>query len=75
MADVVGEENIIPAFNTSGGEDFFCYPVKLSHLKVGFVGLGVGAEPGLHHQDMHFDPKYLENGVSIHCRVIEKMLG
>ena len=75
VTEVVGEENIIPAFNTSGGEDFFCFPVNLPHLKVGFVGLGVGAEPGLHHQDMHFDPKYLENGVSIHCRVIKKILG
>ena len=75
VAEVVGKENIIPSFNTSGGEDFFCYPVRLPHLKVGFIGLGVGAEPGLHHQDMHFDPKYLENGVSIHETIIKKILG
>ncbi|MBR2182789.1 MAG: amidohydrolase [Acidaminococcaceae bacterium] len=75
VAEVVGKENIIPSFNTSGGEDFFVYPVKIPHLKVGFVGLGVGAEPGLHHQDMHFDTKYLENGVRIHETVIKKILG
>ena len=75
VEEVVGAENSIPSFNTSGGEDFFCFPVNLPRLKVGFVGLGVGAEPGLHHEDMHFDPKYLENGVNIHCKVIAKMLG
>jgi len=75
VAEVVGRENIIPSFNTSGGEDFFCYPVKLPRLKVGFIGLGVGAEPGLHHEQMHFDTKYLENGVNIHKKVIEKILG
>lgn len=75
VEEVVGKENAIPFFNTSGGEDFFCYPVELPHLKVGFVGLGVGAEPGLHHQDMHFDPKYLENGVRIHETIIKKILG
>ena len=74
-AAVVGEENIIPSFNTSGGEDFFYYPVKMPQIKAGFVGLGVGAEPGLHHQDMHFDPKYLENGVAIHEKIIERILG
>lgn len=75
VSEVVGKENIIPSFNTSGGEDFFCYPVQLPHLKVGFVGLGVGAEPGLHHENMHFDPKYLENGVSIHEAIVKKILG
>ncbi len=74
-AEVVGKENIIPFFNTSGGEDFFVYPLGKPGLKVGFVGLGVGAEPGLHHQDMHFDSKYLENGVAVHGKIIEKILG
>lgn len=74
-AAVVGEENTIPFFDTSGGEDFFCYPVKFPHIKAGFIGLGVGAEPCLHHQDMHFDTKYLENGVSIHEKVLERLLG
>jgi len=75
VSEVVGEDNIIPAFNTSGGEDFFCYAVNRPKLKVGFVGLGVGAEPGLHHQDMHFDTKYLENGVAIHKKVVTRILG
>ena len=73
--EVVGAENIIPSFNTSGGEDFFFYPVRMPGLKVGFIGLGVGAEPGLHHENMHFDPKYLENGVSIHKKIIARILG
>ena len=75
VSEIVGRENTIPSFNTSGGEDFFWYPVKLPKIKAAFVGLGVGAEPGLHHQDMHFDPKYLENGVGIHGKIIEKILG
>ena len=66
---------MIGAINTSGGEDFFHYEVERPHTKIGFLGLGVGAEPGLHHPDMHFDPKYLENGVAIHVKTIQKVLG
>ena len=73
--ETVGAENVIGAINTSGGEDFFHYGVERPHTKIGFLGLGVGAEPGLHHPDMHFDPKYLENGVAIHVKTIQKVLG
>lgn len=74
-AEVVGDDNVHPPFTTSGGEDFFHYLLKYPHIKGGFVGLGVGAEPGMHHPDMHFDVKYLENGVLIHQKAIERILG
>ena len=73
--EVVGRENVIGTFNTSGGEDFFHYVVKYPDIKAGFIGLGVGAEPGMHHPDMHFELGKLENGVSMHQKMIEKILG
>lgn len=74
-AEIVGAENVIPSFETSGGEDFFVYTVNRPNIKSGFVGLGVGAEPGMHHPQMYFDPKYLENGVQLHEKLISRILG
>lgn len=73
--DIVGEKNIIPTLTTPGGEDFFHYTLKNTHIKAGFIGLGVGAEPGLHHPEMHFDSQYLENGVAMHFGIIKRLLG
>ncbi|MDY6029094.1 MAG: amidohydrolase [Acidaminococcaceae bacterium] len=74
-AEVVGAENVLPPFETSGGEDFFYFITKRPKIKAGFTGLGVGAAPGLHHPEMNFDPKYLENGVAIHKKAIKRILG
>lgn len=74
-AEIVGPEKVIPSFETSGGEDFFVYTVNRKNIRSGFIGLGVGAEPGLHHPQMHFDPQYLENGVQLYEKLINKILG
>lgn len=71
----LGEAAVKPVFFTPGGEDFFRYKVVRPELKVGFMGLGVGAQPGLHHPDMSFDTAYLENGVTMHMGLVEKILG
>lgn len=73
--EIVGAEKILPSLVTPGGEDFFHYTLSHPHIKAGFIGLGVGAEPGLHHPDMHFDSKYLENGVAMHVGVTARLLG
>ncbi len=73
--EVVGKENVVASFDTSGGEDFFHYVVRNPNVKAGFIGLGVGAVPGMHHPDMHFDLDKLENGVSMHRKMIERILG
>jgi len=74
IVESFGKEALCPPFTTPGGEDFFWYTSKLPHLKAGFTGLGVDAEPGLHHPDMHFDLSALENGVIIHKKSIIKFL-
>lgn len=71
----LGKEAVKPVFYTPGGEDFFRYKFSRPNLKVGFMGLGVGAAPGLHHPDMSFDTEYLENGVTMHKGLVEKILG
>ena len=73
--EIVGSNNVIPAFQTSGGEDFFHYTVNRPHIKAGFIGLGVGAEPILHHPDMHFDVSKLKNGVEMETKLVQKILG
>ena len=49
--------------------------VKISTFKAAYFGLGVGATPGLHNADMHFDPKYLINGVNITVEVTKRLVG
>lgn len=73
--EIVGGDNIIPTLTTPGGEDFFHYTLKNPHIKAGFIGLGVGAEPGLHHPEMHFDSRYLENGVAMLMGIVKRLLG
>ena len=75
ITDVLGPEAVRPPFTTPGGEDFFWYAVYKPEIKSGFVGLGVDAKPGLHHPDMRFDTSALENGVAIHKKAVEKILG
>lgn len=71
---VVGPENVIPTLETSGGEDFFVYTVNRKNIKSCFIGLGAGAEPGLHHPQMHFDTKYLENGILLYREIIKELM-
>lgn len=75
VTEQLGAECADPVFTTSGAEDFFWYKRMRPNLKVGFAGIGVGAEPGMHHPDMHFDTSYLENGVMLHVNLVKKLLG
>jgi amidohydrolase len=74
ITDTLGEKACKPPMTTPGGEDFFWYVIKRPRIKAGFTGLGVDAQPGLHHPDMHFDVPSLENGVRIHMASIVEFL-
>lgn len=71
----LGDAACVPPITTAGSEDFFWYPKKKPQLKTGFIGLGAGAAPGLHHPAMHFDHSCLPNGVKIHKGAVRKILG
>ncbi|QDY43016.1 amidohydrolase [Candidatus Pantoea soli] len=75
IVDVLGEEGLLSARTTPGSEDFFFYPVQLPQLKAGFWGLGCDLLPGLHHPDMRFDRRALEQGVHIFKAAVVRMLG
>ena len=70
----LGPEGLAPA-NGGGGEDFHFYKVKKPSVRTAYFGVGVGAEPGLHKRDMHFQTQYLENGVRIWKAVAQRLLG
>lgn len=69
-----GEDALAPACG-GGGEDFHYYKMHKPSIKSAYFGLGVGATPGLHAADMHFDPKYLPMGVDVMVDVVERLLG
>lgn len=75
IVEVLGEDGLLPALITPGGEDFCHYVIAKPHLHVGFFGLGCDLKPGLHAPDMHFDTKYLTNGKNILVTAVRKILG
>lgn len=74
IIDVLGEGSSLGTLYTPGGEDFHYLTQKLK-CKSAYVGLGSGATPGLHHQDMTFDLSCLDKGVDVLCNIVDKRLG
>lgn len=72
---VVGSEKLMPVLNNTGGEDFHYFAYKYPAMKAAYFGVGVGAEPGLHTPDMHFNLDGLQNGVDVIVDVTLKKLG
>ena len=70
----VGSDKLRPAVG-GGGEDFHFFKISRPSIKTAYFGVGVGAEPALHNQNMHFDPKYLHAGVQVWLKLAEKLLG
>ena len=58
-----------------GGEDFHFFKMAKPSVKAAYFGLGVGATPGLHNAEMHFEPKYLMNGVNITVDIAKRLVG
>lgn len=70
----LGPEGLAPA-SGGGGEDFHFYKVRKPSVRTAYFGVGVGAEPGLHKRDMHFQTQYLENGVRLWQDIARRLLG
>lgn len=74
IVETVGEEHMASDCG-GGGEDFHYFKLRKPTIKSAYFGLGVGATPGLHNADMHFDPKFLANGVEVFVKTVGKVLG
>ncbi len=74
IVETVGKDRLFGACG-GGGEDFHFYKEKKPQIKSAYFGVGVGAAPGLHHRDMHFDPRHLQGGVDVWEAVLTKLLG
>ncbi|WHY83938.1 M20 peptidase aminoacylase family protein [Neobacillus novalis] len=74
IVEALGEDALVPAPNTPGGEDFHFYKMNYPKLQSTMVGLGTGLSPGLHHPDMSFNIDALINGVKILSLALIKVL-
>lgn len=75
IVHVLGEEGYYPPIRVTAGEDFHYYYQHKPTMEVGYFGLGCNAYPGLHHPDMHFETKYLENGKNVFKDIVKQVLG
>lgn len=73
IRDVLGDEGLLPDIVTPGSEDFHEFTRNLG-IRAGYIGLGAGATPGLHHPDMTFDHQALDYGQLILEQVIRYYL-
>lgn len=73
IVEALGEEGLVPAPVTPGGEDFHFYKETYPHIQSTMVGLGTGLAPGLHHPNMSFNLDALLNGVKILSMAILKI--
>lgn len=71
---ILGKEGLVPAIISPGSEDFHFFAQHKPSLKVGYMGIGVDLEPGLHHPQMHFNQNGLIYGVDIILDLINKLL-
>ncbi len=58
-----------------GGEDFNFFKTERPAIRTGYFGVGVGAAPGLHNRDMHFDDTLLPMGAKVFEKFVLKHLG
>lgn len=75
VTDILGKDRLYKPIRLTGGEDFHYYIQHKPSLKAGYFGLGCAAWPGLHHPDMHFETKYLEDGKNVFVDIVKKVLG
>lgn len=74
IVEALGEEGLVPAPITPGGEDFHFYKQTYPNLQATMIGLGTGLSPGLHHPKMSFNLDSLLNGVKILSLSLMKVL-
>lgn len=71
---VCGTEGLYKPIKTVGGEDFHYFIKAKPSIKAGYFGLGCDLTPGLHHPDMKFNKKSLEQGKDILVYAVRKVL-
>lgn len=70
----IGADRLAPAPG-GGGEDFHFFKISRPAIRTAYFGVGVGAQPGLHKCDMHFQTAYMRNGVKVWVALARKLMG
>lgn len=70
IAEVIGQENVVPSCISQGGEDFHFYTAENPKITATMVGLGCDLTPGLHHPHMKFNLEALNYGAKILTRLV-----
>lgn len=65
IVHVLGENNVQRTIMTPGSDDFHYYTVLRPSLKASMLALGADVVPGLHHPNMTFDHRAIQNGIDI----------
>ncbi|MBP1970777.1 amidohydrolase [Virgibacillus natechei] len=73
IVDTLGEEGLDEPLITPGGDDFHYYTIKKPSLKATMLGIGCDLKPGLHHPNMTFDEKALQNGTDILYKAVKNV--
>lgn len=73
IVEELGNNGLLEPILSPGSEDFHFFVKHNPDLKVGYWGLGVDLEPGLHHPQMHFNVDGLVAGVNIVLRSVDKL--
>lgn len=70
IIDTVGERNLAPIIETTGGDDFHFYTLKRPHVKATMLAIGCDLTPGLHHPKMTFNHEVIPTSVEILTNVV-----
>lgn len=70
IIDTVGERNLAPIIETTGGDDFHFYTLKRPHVKATMLAIGCDLTPGLHHPKMTFNHEVIPTSVEILTKVV-----
>lgn len=70
----LGSEALAPDCG-GGSEDFFFFKSHKPTIRTGYLGIGVGAVPGLHDRNMHFDDTLLPVGPRVMTAFVLLHLG
>ena len=74
IIQTVGNENVAPVIETTGGDDFHFYTLKRPHVKATMLAIGCDLKPGLHHPEMTFNHEVIPTSVEILTNVVLETL-
>lgn len=70
IINCMGEENLAPIIETTGGDDFHFYTIKRPDLKATMLAIGCDLAPGLHHPNMTFNHDAIPKSIEILSNVL-----